>query len=160
MFLLALILAGGGLLRTLGTVTGFTVGHSITLALATLDVVRVPGRIAESAIALSIVYVAVEDLVVKEPKHRWRIATAFGLLHGFGFASALTELHLSRAGLASALFGFNAGVEVGQAVIVALLAPAVLALRKQKWFAEYGSRACAAAIAAAGTFWFVQRAFY
>ncbi len=161
LFLLALILAGGGVLKTLGTVTGFTVGHSITLGLASFGVVHLPARLTESAIALSIVYVAVEDLIVKEPRHRWRIATAFGLVHGFGFASALTELHLSRGGLFAALLGFNAGVELGQASILALLAPLVLlATRRSARFRLIGGRACALGIAAAGLFWFVQRAFF
>ena len=159
LFLVALILAGGGLLKTLGTVTGFTAGHSITLALATLGIVQLPARLTESAIALSIVYVAVEDLLVREPRHRWRIATAFGLLHGFGFASALTELHLSRSGLFQALLGFNLGVETGQAVIVAILAPLLLIARRRDWFRRIGARIAAGGIALAGAFWFVQRAF-
>ena len=160
LFLLALILAGGTVLKTIGTVTGFTAGHSITLGLASFGVVSLPSRLTESAIALSIVYVAVEDLIVSEPRHRWRIATVFGLVHGFGFASALTELHLSRGGLFGALLGFNLGVELGQALIVALLAPLVLLLRRREWFRRIGSRACALGIAAAGSFWFVQRAFF
>ena len=160
LFLLALILGGSTVLKTIGTVTGFTVGHSITLGLASFGLIHLPSRLTESAIALSIVYVAVEDLIVREPRHRWRIATAFGLVHGFGFASALTELHLSRAGLFSALFGFNAGVELGQALIVALLAPIILLLRRREWFRRIGSRACALGIAFAGLFWFVQRAFF
>lgn len=158
LFLLALILAGGGLWRTLGTVTGFTVGHSITLAIATLGLVSVPGKPVEIAIAVSIVYVALRDVFAKEPsKHGFAIAAAFGLVHGFGFASALTELHLSRAGLASALVGFNLGVELGQATIVALLAPLVIWLRRRAWFRSYGTRALGSAIAAAGLYWLVQR---
>ena len=158
LFLLALILAGGGLWRTLGTVTGFTVGHSITLAVATLGLLRIPGKPIEIAIAASIVYVALRDVFAKEPsKHGFVIAAVFGLVHGFGFASALTELHLSRSGLASALVGFNLGVEAGQATFVALLAPIVILLRRRAWFVKVGSKLCAGAIAAAGLFWLVQR---
>jgi hypothetical protein len=159
LFLLALILAGGGLWRTLATVTGFTVGHSVTLAIATLwPQLAPPSRPIEAAIAASIIYVALRDLFAKEPsKHGFAIACAFGLVHGFGFATALSELHLSRSGLASALFGFNLGVEIGQAVIVALLAPLIVLLRKRRWFDRIGSKACAASIAAAGCFWLVQR---
>lgn len=158
LFLFALILAGGPVLRTLGTVTGFTAGHSLTLALASLGAVQLPSRLVEAAIALSIVYVAIEDLFVREPKRRWIVATAFGLVHGFGFASALNELHLSRAGLVRALVGFNLGVELGQALIVLLLWPVLAMLRRNAWFKRTGVGICALCIAAAGAYWFVQRA--
>lgn len=162
LFLLALILAGGGLWRTLATVTGFTVGHSITLAIATIwPSLAPPSRPIEVAIAASIAYVALRDVFAKEPsKHGFAIAAAFGLVHGFGFASALAELHLSRAGLASALVGFNLGVELGQAAVVAILAPLIALLRKKEWFRRIGGKACAAAIATAGLYWLVQRAFF
>jgi hypothetical protein len=158
LFLLALLLAGGGLLEVLKTVTGFTAGHSVTLALATLGLVRLPSRLVESAIALSIAYVALEDLLVQQPRHRWRLAAGFGLVHGFGFAAALSELQLSRSGLAGALVGFNLGVELGQAVIVALLFPLLALLRRRAGFARYGVRGAAALVFAAGAYWFVQRA--
>jgi hypothetical protein len=160
-FLLALILAGGSLWRTLAVVTGFTLGHSITLALATLQWVQLPSRLVESLIALSIAWVALEDAFAKDPqRHRFWIAAGFGLVHGFGFASALSELHLTRAGLASALVGFNLGVELGQATIVALLAPLVMLLRRREWFRRIGVRICGGLIAMAGLYWFVQRAFF
>jgi hypothetical protein len=162
LFLLALILAGGGLWRTLATVTGFTVGHSITLAIATIwPSIAPPSKLIEALIAASIAYVALRDVFSKEPsKHGFAIAAIFGLVHGFGFASALTELHLTRTGLASALVGFNLGVELGQAAIVAILAPVIALLRKEEWFRRVGTKACATAIASAGTYWLIQRTLF
>jgi hypothetical protein len=163
LFLLGLILAGGTLWQMVQTATGFTVGHSLTLALATLGVVRLPQRFVESSIALSIAYVAVETLIMREPqrlaKSRWRVALAFGLIHGFGFASALEELHLSGAILAKALVGFNVGVEMGQVVIVAFMAPLLIALRRAPAIARIAVPGAASGIFLAGSYWFVRRAF-
>jgi HupE / UreJ protein len=159
LFLLALILAGGGLLSTLKTVTGFTAGHSVTLTLATLGWVRLPSRLTESAIALSIAFVAAEDLF-RKPRHRWQVAAGFGLVHGLGFASALSALHLGRSQLASALIGFNVGVELGQAMILVLLSPFIYLLFHQALLKRYAVPTLAAGIALCGAFWFVQRAFF
>jgi hypothetical protein len=160
LFLLALLLSGVQLVPVLKTVTGFTIGHSITLSLATLGVVQIPSRLVESAIALSIAYVAAEDLFIKKPRPRWPIAAGFGLVHGFGFARALAELHLPRSRLVSALFGFNLGVEIGQEIIVVLIAPLLWLLFKWPLFRRFGVPACAACITAAALFWFVKRAFF
>ena len=169
LFLLALILCDVSLIPTLKAVTGFTLGHSVTLALATLNIVRLPSRLTESAIALSIAYVAGEDFWASgalrkaagphDPKHRWQIAAAFGLVHGFGFASALTELHLSRTGTAKALLGFNLGVELGQELIVVIIAPLLWLLYRNARIKRFLVPAGAAAIFVAGSVWFVQRAF-
>jgi hypothetical protein len=94
-----------------------------------------------------------------EPKHRWQIAAAFGLVHGFGFASALTELHLSRGGTAKALLGFNLGVELGQELIVVVIAPILWLLYRNERIKRFLVPAGAAAICLAGSVWFVQRAF-
>ncbi len=159
LFLLALILSGGSVLALVKTVTGFTVGHSITLALASLGILTFPSRLIESAIALSIAYVAAETIFVKQPKHRWRLALGFGLVHGFGFANALTELELKGAVLVKALLGYNLGVELGQIAIVLLLAPVLAVLLRKSAVRSYAVPACAAVIMVAGTYWFVQRAF-
>ena len=155
---MALVLAGGGLLSLLGTATGFTVGHSITLALGAFDILRLPSRLVESAIALSIAVVAAEAFFQKAPKHRWKIATVFGLVHGMGFASAIAELQLSRAELLKALVGFNLGVELGQAILIAICVPLVMAMRKVPAPKPYAVQACSVAIFLAGTYWFVERA--
>ncbi len=159
LFVLALVLAGGGLMGILKTVTGFTVGHSVTLALATLGIVRLPSRLVESSIALSIAVVAAEALFFKSEKSRWRIAALFGLVHGLGFASALAELHLDQSSLLKALVGFNIGVEAGQAVIVAMMLPLLLFLRRYQVGRRYVVPTFAYAILIAGTYWFIRRAF-
>ena len=159
LFVFALVLGGGGFIGILKTVTGFTVGHSITLALATLGWVRVPARLVESAIALSIAVVAAESFAGKRGEGRWKIALGFGLIHGLGFASALADLHLTESALGKALFGFNAGVEVGQAIIVLALFPIVSALAEWKYTRRMAVPACAAGVFGMGVYWFVQRAF-
>ena len=159
LFLLALILGGGGFWKILQTATGFTLGHSVTLALASLGVVKLPGRVVESAIALSIVYVAVEAFRKRDGEGRWKIAALFGLVHGFGFATALNELALGRAAMVRALVGFNLGVECGQALLIALILPWIYLAKSRPAFHEVSLRACSCAIGLAGSYWFLERAF-
>jgi len=109
-------------------VTAFTIAHSITLSLAALDVIVIPSAIVEPAIAASIVFVAVENFFSRDIDRRWRVAFAFGLIHGFGFAGALREIGLPANAVATALAAFNIGVEIGQAAIVAIVVPALIAL--------------------------------
>jgi hypothetical protein len=116
--LIAIILWASRLWPVVKAVTAFTLAHSITLSLAALDVVRIPSAIIEPAIAASIVYVAVENFTTRDADKRWRETFLFGLLHGFGFASALEELGLPREKLITALAAFNCGVEIGQVLIV------------------------------------------
>ncbi|HEY2514795.1 MAG TPA: HupE/UreJ family protein, partial [Polyangiaceae bacterium] len=156
-FLVGLLLLGGRFRTLVGILTAFTVAHSITLSLAALGVVHVSPRLVEPAIALSIVYVAVENFFVKEPSKRWRLTFAFGLIHGFGFAGALAELDLPRSELPAALFAFNLGVEVGQVAVLAVVLPLVMRARKSAWFRQNGVRALSGALAAAGVVWFVMR---
>jgi hypothetical protein len=155
LFLLALMLAGGSLLRILGIVTGFTLGHSITLALSALHIVRPPAALIERLIALSIALVAAEAFLGKFEGHRWKVASCFGLIHGFGFATVLNQLDLSTGDLVSALFGYNLGVELGQVTIVLVTAPLILYLQRQRRFHPL-VRALAAVIFLAGTYWFFQ----
>ena len=138
-----LILAGKQWRRLLATVTAFTVAHSITLALATLGVVSVPPAPVEAVIALSIAFVAVEILRAREGKpgiaarSPWIVAFAFGLLHGFGFAGALSEVGLPPGQIPLALFFFNLGVEAGQLLfIAAAIGLAVLARRIRSHWLE------------------------
>lgn len=161
LFLLGLILGGGTLMQMLVTVTGFTIGHSITLALALLGWVRISPKIVEPAIALTIAFVAAESLFLSQRgKSRWKLAAFFGLIHGLGFASALGELHLeSTWNFLRALVGYNVGIEAGQALLVAILAPVVLALRRRRFFLHYGLRLCSLGISGTGLYWFFLRAF-
>jgi hypothetical protein len=134
LFLLVLLLRGGGWLSLAKIITAFTVAHSVTLALAVLDVVRLPDRLVEGVIALSIAVVAAENLFLHPVvARRWLVSFAFGLVHGFGFSSALRELGLPTQGLLLSLFGFNAGVEVGQALVVAVAVPALMLVRRTRW---------------------------
>src|SRR5439155_12025146 len=133
-FLGALLLRGGRMLSLFKIITAFTVAHSITLALAVLGLVSIPERLVESVIAASIVYVALENVFLRDaPSQRWVVSFLFGLVHGFGFASALGPLQLPARHLARDLVGFNLGVEAGQALVVALLLPILVWMRGSRW---------------------------
>ena len=159
LFLLGLILRGGRMLSLLKIVTAFTVAHSVTLALAVLDVVVLPDRLVEAVIALSIALVAAENLSPRPAvPRRWVVSFLFGLVHGFGFSSALRELGLPRQGLALSLLGFNLGVEVGQALIVGLALPALVMLRRTGWEPRMVTSS-SFVILAIGLVLFVERVF-
>ncbi len=117
------------LTEVLWVVTAFTVAHSITLTLAALQIISLPSRWVESAIAASVVLAAANNLFPLVEKKRWLVAFAFGLIHGFGFASVLTELGLPKDALVLSLLGFNLGVEMGQLTIVAAFLPVAYVLR-------------------------------
>lgn len=158
LFLLALLLVGGGLRSLVAIVTAFTVAHSVTLSLAVLDVVQLPVRLVESAIALSIVWVALENLCIDQARGRWRISFAFGLMHGFGFASILRGMHLAREGLIASLLAFNLGVEAGQLAVVLLSYPLVVLIQRSPHRRLLVGIASGAILVLA-LFWFMQRAF-
>jgi hydrogenase/urease accessory protein HupE len=125
LFVLALLLIVDGTRRLIATITAFTVAHSITLALATLGVLHVPGPPVEALIALSIVFVAAEIVHGRQGRpgltqqYPWIVAFTFGLLHGLGFASALSEVGLPQNSIPLALLFFNVGVEIGQLIFIA-----------------------------------------
>ena len=122
-----------------------------------LGVVTIPARIVEPAIAASIVWVALENLLRKDaPPHRWLVSFCFGLVHGFGFASAIEPLKLPAGRLALALLGFNLGVETGQAFVVVLLLPLLLWMRGSAWEPRI-VRAASLGVAAFGLVWLVER---
>jgi hypothetical protein len=158
LFLLALILRGGTLRRLLGIVTGFTVGHSLTLALATFGVLRIPQAVVEPLVALTIAITAVEVFIGKFEQHRWKLATGFGLIHGFAFANAILGLQLSGGHAVVALLAFNLGVELGQIVIITIVAPLIVALHKYRPVqAVWVVRVAAVGIFAAAIYWFFER---
>ncbi|MBI1798474.1 MAG: HupE/UreJ family protein, partial [Candidatus Eisenbacteria bacterium] len=162
LFIIGLLLLGGSLGRLLKIVTAFTVAHSITLALAALQIVNPSARVIEPAIALSIVVVGAENLLGGGRRDlRAAIAFAFGFVHGFGFASVLHEFGLPPGALGAALFSFNAGIEVGQMCIVLALAPLLTLARS--WSPALAMRIAtvgSAGVIAAGAYWFVQRVFF
>jgi hydrogenase/urease accessory protein HupE len=166
LFVLALVLIVPSRRVLLATITAFTLAHSITLALATLGVVHVPGPPVEAAIALSILLLAQEILRLRQgrpgltAKWPWLVAFCFGLLHGFGFASALGAVGLPQGDVPLALFAFNVGVELGQlAFLVAILAVVALARRIQvsDGIRRRAMPAGAYAIGTLAAFWFFQR---
>jgi hypothetical protein len=145
--------------EVLKIVTAFTLAHSLTLSLAALGWLSLPARWVESAIAASVVLAALNNLWPWMQQQRWSVALAFGLVHGFGFASVLAELGLPQQALATALLGFNVGVELGQLAIVAVFLPLAYALRATafyRWGVMVGGSVLIALLAAA---WFADRAF-
>ena len=162
LFLIGLLLLGGSVRKLLLVVTSFTIAHSITLSIAALNIFSPPSRVVEPLIALSIVYVGFDNLLIRGGRDvRAWIAFTFGLVHGFGFASVLREMDLPQRALGWSLFSFNVGVEIGQLMVVVLVASALAALRHRS---EAAGRRLAFAgsivVVAAGTFWFVQRVFF
>ena len=162
LFLVGLLLLGGSVRQLLLVVSGFTLAHSFTLSLAALDLVTPPGRLVEPAIALSIVYVGADNLMARGGRDlRAWIAFVFGLMHGFGFASVLSDMGLPGRALGWSLFSFNLGVELGQLAVVVLVTSSLVALRSRSDVA--GRRLAYAgsiAVMAVGAFWFVQRVFF
>lgn len=166
-FLVAVVLWARRLLPVIKIVTAFTIAHSITLSLATLNVVVIPSAIVEPAIAASIVYVAMENFFTRNIDRRWRVTFAFGLVHGFGFASALRETGLPTNAVAPALAAFNIGVEIGQVAIVSIVIPALMALDQLIAFGDAKPArastlvyALSALITVLGGYWFLSRVFY
>jgi HupE / UreJ protein len=164
LFVLALVLLVGWGRSLLWTVTAFTLGHSVTLALASLGLVRVPQGPIEAAIALSIYFLAVEltaagrggtTLTRRAP---WVVAGGFGLLHGLGFASALAEVGLPTGEIPLALFAFNVGIELGQLAFVAvvLLATAALQALPVRW-PHWSAAVPAYGIGSLAMYWFIER---
>ena len=141
-------------------ISAFTLAHSITLGLTMYGVVSLPARLVEPMIAVSIVYVAVENLVTAELKP-WRVALvfSFGLLHGMGFAGVLRDVGLPRSQFVPALLAFNVGVEAGQLTVVALAFAAVAYWRRDRsMYRRLIVRPASVAISLVGLFWTLQRA--
>jgi hypothetical protein len=136
--------------------TAFTVGHSASLALATLAGFAPSPRLVEPAVALSVAYVGGENVLARDIRRRWMLTLPFGFVHGFALAGGLLPLGLPRGQLPAALFAFNLGVEVGQLTVVALLLPPLTLLCTRAWYARI-ARAASGAIVAAGLAWFVER---
>jgi hydrogenase/urease accessory protein HupE len=168
LFVLALLMLVRGTRRLIATVTAFTVAHSLTLAGATLGFLQVPGPPVEAAIALSIVFVAAEIVHGRQgmagltERYPWIVAFTFGLLHGFGFASALNEVGLPPSAIPVALLCFNVGVEIGQLLFIAA---ACLAMALARQFARRAGvaqpawtwRVAPYAIGSVAMFWVLQR---
>ncbi len=162
LFIVGLLLLGGTIGQLLKIVTAFTIAHSVTLVLATLNIVTPPPRLIEAAIAVSIIFVGAHALLHLKQERDWRLifAFGFGFVHGFGFANVLREMDLPRAALGWSLFSFNLGVEIGQACIVLAVMP-VLALLYRRSAPVAGKVIAAGSfcVVFAGSFWLMQRLF-
>jgi hydrogenase/urease accessory protein HupE len=168
-FLIAIVLWANRLWPVVKLVTAFTVGHSITLSLAALDIVRIPSSIIEPAIAASIVFVAAENFFSHDVQKRWRDTFLFGLVHGFGFASALQEFGIPKSALIPALASFNIGVEIGQIAIVTAVVPMLIAfdhlaagrpIRGTPGRPPVAVYALSAVIVGLGGYWFLARTIF
>ena len=166
LFVLALLILVTGTRRLIATITAFTVAHSLTLAGASLGFAHVPGPPVEAIIALSIVFVALEIIRSRQGESRlterfpWVVAFTFGLLHGFGFAGALSEIGLPRGDIPLALFAFNVGVELGQLAFIAAVLGSLAILRRMAFprsLERHVANAAPYAIGSLAAFWFVGR---
>ncbi len=161
LFLLGLLVVCRSFRSIVIIISCFTLAHSTTLALATWNMVNLPARLVEPLIAVTILFVGVENLVRREsePRGRWAVTFAFGLIHGFGFASVLRDLGVGSNGhgLALPLFSFNLGVELGQVAIAAVVLPVFWQLRKRPAFVRKGIPILSGLVAAAGLYWLLER---
>ena len=159
LFVVGLFLLSTALRPLLIQVTSFTIAHSVTLALGMFGVVNIPPSIVEPLIAASIVYVCVENIYMDHIT-KWRpvVVFGFGLLHGLGFASVLTEFGLARNNYVSGLIGFNVGVELGQlAVITACFLLVGIWFRKKSWYRQRITIPASIVIAFIAVYWFIER---
>jgi hypothetical protein len=160
LFVLGLFFLSTRMKPLLWQVSAFTAAHTITLALASLGYVAVPGSIVEPLIAASIAYVAIENIFMKGQLTPWRpfLIFGFGLLHGLGFASVLEEFGLPQHGFVAALIGFNIGVELGQLFVIAVAFLAVgLWFGNKPWYRRVIAVPASAAIAMMGIWWVIER---
>ncbi|TDI14757.1 MAG: HupE/UreJ family protein [Acidobacteria bacterium] len=159
LFLIGLLLVATRFSNILTVVTAFTLAHSFSLALAALQWVEVASRIVEPLIALSIMYVALENFFSWFPAKRWLISFGFGLIHGLAFAEGLQVLELPPPQFITALLSFNVGIEVAQVIIVALTFPAILAMAKASWRPR-AIQGLSSVLFCLGALWLIQRLFW
>ena len=159
LFLFALLVVTHEFWAAFKIITFFTIAHSITLALASLNIVNIPSSIVEPLIAASIVYVGVENMLRKDPKGRQWLTFSFGLIHGFGFAAVLREMDIStnESGIALPLFSFNLGVEVGQITVASIVLPIIWWLHKKPKIEPRLIPVCSILASLAGAYWLIER---
>ena len=159
LFLIGLIIVTRDLKTLLSIATAFTITHSTTLILSALDILSINPTITETFIAVSIAYVGIENLIVKDHKYRWIVAGTFGFVHGAGFSGHLTGLLKSVMGLGNViapLSGFNIGIELGQVLVIILIFPVFALLRKNEK-QKLAVPAASVLIATAGIFLIISR---
>jgi hydrogenase/urease accessory protein HupE len=160
LFLFGLLLSGGSFWSACRIITSFTVAHSITLALATLNVMSLSSRLVEPLIAASIIYVGLENLWRRDLQHRWRLTFGFGLLHGLGFALVLRDLGIGGRAAIVPLLSFNGGVELGQMTIALLVLPLMWQVQKLPQFFPRFATSCSLLVTLAGTYWLLERTVF
>lgn len=159
-FLLAVVLWASRIWSVVKIVTAFTISHSITLTLAALELINLPSSWVEITVALSIIYVAVENFFTRKVETRWKDTFAFGFIHGFGFASGLIEMGIPQRAIVPALASFNIGVEVGQIGVILIFMPILILIDR---FFTYGRRSekivyfVSGVIALFGIYWMLMR---
>lgn len=162
LFVMGLCLLSTNIKTILWQATAFTVAHSITLALSMKNIVMAPGAVVEPIISLSIMFVAVENMMIKKLKP-WRIMLVFmfGLIHGMGFASALNEIGLPTGKFYTSVIAFNAGVELGQiAVIVAMFSLLIIPYRNKEWYRKRVVFGLSSVITLVAFYWTIERVFF
>lgn len=159
LFLFALLVVTREFWPAFKIITFFTIAHSITLALAGLDIINIPSFIVEPLIAATIVYVGIENMVRKEPKGRQWLTFTFGLIHGFGFAAVLREMGISsyETGIVMPLLSFNLGVELGQIAVAAVVLPIIWWLHKKPLIEARLTPVCSILASLAGAYWLIER---
>ncbi len=158
LFLVALLVIGLSTREAIKIITSFTVAHSITLLLAAMQLITLNSKFVESVIALSICYVALENLLAKQVNYRWLVTFSFGLIHGFGFAGVLQEYITGKSDLVLSVVSFNVGVEVGQMIIFLIMLP-ILHLMRKKLAARKITVVASISIFILGFIWLVERVF-
>jgi hypothetical protein len=161
LFVISLCLLSTRIKTILWQATAFTVAHSVTLALSMKGILVAPGAIVEPIIALSIMFVAIENMLLSELKP-WRIAIVFffGLIHGMGFASALNEIGLPRNKFYTSILSFNAGVEIGQVIVIAcVFVLVIIPFGKRKWYRKFVVYPSSILIASIAAYWVIKRSF-
>jgi hydrogenase/urease accessory protein HupE len=159
LFLFALLIVTHRFWSAFGIITFFTIAHSITLAIAGMNLFTIPSTIVEPLIAASIIYVGAENLIVKKPKGRKYLTFAFGLIHGFGFAAVLQEMNITsiETGILVPLFSFNLGVETGQLIVTSISLPIIWWLHTKPLIEKYFVTVCSTIVCLAGGFWLIER---
>jgi hypothetical protein len=162
LFVISLCLLSTNMKTILWQATAFTLAHSVTLALSMKGILVAPGAVVEPVIALSIMFVAVENMLLSELKP-WRVGIVFlfGLIHGMGFASALNEIGLPRNKFYTSILSFNAGVEIGQIIVITcVFMLVIIPFGKRAWYRKFIVYPASALIAAIAAYWVIRRSFF
>lgn len=157
LFLLSIIIVSVRFLEVVKIITAFTVAHSLTMALAFFGILSIPSQWVESAIALTIVYVAMENLFGRILLRRWVLTFLFGLIHGLGFVGVLKDITISREELIVSLISFNIGIEAGQLIVLSVSLPLLMYIKKQPWGTKF-YRLASLLFGLLGLIWFGERA--